>query len=856
MVTTLQHFWKRHRTLVLFGAMLTLLALSIIFIPHVVHAADPATPPPAPSSQDVLRSLMTGLSSIMGVLKHIFWPILLMIGGLMQNDILFGAGMEQRLNEIWVNVRNIVNILFVLILLGIALYNVLGAGENYHIKTILPKFVIALIAVNFTFLASKVVLDGVNIVSTAIFALPNQVQCSLNPSAAGCPNASTGGSSSGQVGILTKDQIKSMCAAIYGADPGTDDYNIAVNGNPPSGQSGDQSQTTSTAGLTFCTTTDDANTGYLNNKLVTFFNSMNANNAALIMALTLQQADGLDKVTVNSQNTTLGQLSVNFIFSIILYVVYGAAFVALFATLLIRLVVLWVLIAVSPLMVLPFVVPAIKDSLGEAGDIMNKFVQNAIVPIPVALVMSIGFIMLQGLKSQNLESATTTVNTLISNPTLNIGLLTSGVSTLQQLIVAVGATVFIWVGVFAAMDKTYAKGITESIKNSVSSASKGIAGFAVKSIPLFPVTKGGKAVNLGEMQAAMQQVQMKAQQTFQAQAAEEFPELFQGAAGLKMASAKNMGDLKKELGNVNRAQWSSPQFQTGLAQYFHKNPKDNAALKAYLLKTGYNGNYQKFIDDLNHGKVSDDEMNKLYLAMGIQPSLGIGGAKPATAQEAALLGGLKPEEHALMTDKKKQKDMVDKKVITADDQKKLAKDEKTLAPNSKASEEDKKKAREEVAAIAKKVDDYEKAEQHKQGNEADISVTIKNATAGKVGQQDFQTVEGKLQQQIANAMGKKSYSEITDAEKGGDAYKKAEQQVLTAAGQHMNAKQKEDLMTAAPDGGKNSMLSKVEAKAAGGPPPTPKEPAYVPQGKVTDVKGEDGVSLWDWDGTKWVQKKK
>ena len=65
--------------------------------------------------------------------------------------------MEERLLLIWVNVRNIVNILFVFILLAIAFYNVVGAGDNYHIKRT-PKFIIALIAVNFTYIAAKVVL--------------------------------------------------------------------------------------------------------------------------------------------------------------------------------------------------------------------------------------------------------------------------------------------------------------------------------------------------------------------------------------------------------------------------------------------------------------------------------------------------------------------------------------------------------------------------------------------------------------------------------------------------------------------------------------------------------------------------
>lgn len=71
------------------------------------------------------------------------------------------------------------------------------------------------------------------------------------------------------------------------------------------------------------------------------------------MAIALGKANLLDKVYVNEQSAKIGDLAANSLFSIVLYVVYGTAFVALFVCLLIRLVALWVMIAVSPLMVLP-----------------------------------------------------------------------------------------------------------------------------------------------------------------------------------------------------------------------------------------------------------------------------------------------------------------------------------------------------------------------------------------------------------------------------------------------------------------------------------------------------------------------
>ena len=100
-----------------------------------------------------------------------------MTGSLLDNDLIFGGAMGERLLDIWVQIRNLVNIAFVLILLAIAVYNVLGIGEEggglpLAFKTAIPKFVLALIAVNFSFLAVKVILDFTNVITGAVFALP------------------------------------------------------------------------------------------------------------------------------------------------------------------------------------------------------------------------------------------------------------------------------------------------------------------------------------------------------------------------------------------------------------------------------------------------------------------------------------------------------------------------------------------------------------------------------------------------------------------------------------------------------------------------------------------------------------
>ena len=144
----------------------------------VCKAVEVATP-----DEKALEGTTRLIIAIQGFINRFIWPVLVMIGGLLDNSLLFGNGMEERLRAIWVPIRNLVNILFVIILVGIALYNVLGIGDdsdNYSLKAILPKILIGIIAVNFSFLGIKVFLDAINVLTVSIFSLPSQVSVGLD----------------------------------------------------------------------------------------------------------------------------------------------------------------------------------------------------------------------------------------------------------------------------------------------------------------------------------------------------------------------------------------------------------------------------------------------------------------------------------------------------------------------------------------------------------------------------------------------------------------------------------------------------------------------------------------------------
>jgi|GEM_PF-2038286 len=868
MVNTLQNFWQKHRKVIL---IMALLLLTILVMPHLVHAQAPApspSPSPAPdSSSKTLQPFLDGASTVVKFLQTLLWPVLMMIGSLMQNDILFGSGMEARLLEVWVNVRNIVNIFFVLILLGIALYNVLGAGENYHFKTILPKFVIGLIVVNFTFIGMKIVLDATNVLTTAMFALPQSVQAELagnNPSPSGAP----------MVGIFKVDEANSMCGAIYGGVnmSGTPDsaaqatYNNAITAATQPGASA----TAAPAPLCVPYPPPSGATSLMAPATVSDFSQMTSRNSAMVMAITLGKTNLLDKVYLdpNSPDPTAPRLLTNILLSIVLYVVYGTAFIALFVALLIRLVALWVMIALSPLMVLPFVVPALKEKLGEGGDLLNKFVSNAIMPIIVGVVMSIGFVMLRGL-----QAATITGDKLINSPTLSLGLLTSGISTLQELIVAFGMVAFVWVGVFHAFKGTYAEGITGTIQSTVSGAAKSLGGFAVKSIPLFPTgrfDKSGKQItgNLGDVSMALHQgIPNMMRQKEDEHYKQTFPQFGGGDTkaieGVK--GAKNWKDYSQSVAGISKTSLGDANFQKNTLDRINANSeikgKFQTAAANYSNSKGEKG-YNAFIKDLQAGTVTSDAMEDILRRSGANPGSAVaGGPPPKDLKGAIAKEGISPLQNELLDPKQQGKYN-----LTDAQKKDLAQIKKDLAdPDANK----RKAAKDKLDVISDPID---KANAAKSGVDANLKFDITRNVGPDAKPENAKAIEDSIQQKIDAMAG--------GAAKDSKEYKDAQDQVLKMAATDLAAQSKENRDKLKSVAGNSPLLTQAigqaekqpaapakpvapaPAPAKGKPaapaqPPQPAAPAApVVEGKPTSAGVVGQLSpggQWISNGTDWIQ---
>lgn len=79
---------------------------------------------------------------------------------------------DQSINDVWVNFRNIANVLLVVVFLIIVFSQVSNIGiNNYGIKKLLPRLIIVAIAINISFFLMQVIVDVANILGKTVDSL-------------------------------------------------------------------------------------------------------------------------------------------------------------------------------------------------------------------------------------------------------------------------------------------------------------------------------------------------------------------------------------------------------------------------------------------------------------------------------------------------------------------------------------------------------------------------------------------------------------------------------------------------------------------------------------------------------------
>lgn len=450
------------------------------------------------SKNEAIKEIVDKLNILQLWLDKAIWPVLMMIGGLLNNELIFSNGMDQKLYDIWVQIRNLVNIVFVIVLVGIALYSVLGIsseGSQYSIKTMLPKLIIAIIAVNFSFLGVKVILDATTVVTTAIFAIPNtesvldtgdkKMVNKVCEKMYGLENGSDGDKLKAKI-----DDLVYMSFAKTGAGEGVINDQMSASQIKAAIEAGDENlkkafsdyKQKSTTKV-YCEGLKDGSLG-LTSTGKAFFNQFKSNNAAMAMAINMGGLLYLDLSSGVNMGSGVMELAISIIFSTVFYVVYMFAFLTLFLVLIARLAVVWISLAFSPVLVLGLAIPGVAQKVEMFKTIQDSFVKHVTAPIIIAIAMSVGWVMLNTLSGTGFTT-NSQPNAVLSSAIP--GLPIPGLETIQSLIAAACTAAVVWLGATSAAKGTLAAGAVEAVGGVIKKAGTFVAKAPFLYTPVLPI---------------------------------------------------------------------------------------------------------------------------------------------------------------------------------------------------------------------------------------------------------------------------------------------------------------------------------------------------------------------------------
>jgi hypothetical protein len=175
--------WRRLTSILLVGFItLTVTAAPVlatspqvtpppVLLAQSANKNDPDTPPPLPEPQcavSVMGYLICGLSYLIGKLLDGGFYVLEQLLIVRPLDLSTNGG--QRLYQIWGALRNVANVIIVLVLLAIIFSHITGLGlTNYNIKRMMPRLIVNVVLVNVSFFIGLLVIDVANVVGGEIY---------------------------------------------------------------------------------------------------------------------------------------------------------------------------------------------------------------------------------------------------------------------------------------------------------------------------------------------------------------------------------------------------------------------------------------------------------------------------------------------------------------------------------------------------------------------------------------------------------------------------------------------------------------------------------------------------------------
>ncbi len=452
-------------------------AIAILIVPHADAASfslGAGTAVQGSLGQDLVN--FTSKLALANSFMHIMLLIVLqMLGYLLQADFFNDPNMMGALNSIWQLSRDIMNVIFALMLIGVS-FLVIITGKTDKAKEKVVNFVVAVILVNFSWFFPRVILDIANVLTAAVYTIPNALP-------------------SGPCVTLDENNLPTPCRVI------TDVLIFPTAAQSARGASG------WCGGLTtpVCECIDNLEC----HKTDTFTSglaTMTSSHAMLNgLAVSFARITMLARIPTSTAGlgavgglTTNQAVRVSFQVAISVMLAFGIQLAVLLPLLglavglFLRIIILWVTTAFMPFAFLGYV---INGKLGTnvfefETDIWKEFINAAFLPAMVAIPFVIGFIMLSA--AARIPAPPGMFGLTISMPIL------AGVKTWWQILWMMAAVGIIWNGAFKALSRSKIIGqFTDKIKGFGESVFSGLAQ-APLLVPI-PLPGGGPGTNLGTL---------------------------------------------------------------------------------------------------------------------------------------------------------------------------------------------------------------------------------------------------------------------------------------------------------------------------------------------------------------------
>ncbi len=294
-------------------------------------------------------------------------------GDLVGTEFLTAPQPMAAIRPMWVIIRNLTNILFVLVLLFLAfsnLFSSFGENSNWTIKDKLPKVILALIAINFSLLGFKVILDAVHVGTITIFAIPDSTLNDKNKeNLAAMLEANVAVTEDGTVSYIPfYEAINNL---MCGKKTDWDDENGGVKDSLPED-------------CLFAV--DPSEVRGMQSK------SKAAQNLFLAFGIQFQKLQNLP--TFAARLNDWSDVFTSVLFVSILSLAQVVALAAVFIALIIRVVVLWIAMVFSPILIAASIM---GFGQGEGGEISKMITTSIVMPLKIAAAFAVSFLMMDAM---------------------------------------------------------------------------------------------------------------------------------------------------------------------------------------------------------------------------------------------------------------------------------------------------------------------------------------------------------------------------------------------------------------------------------------------------------------------------